>query len=128
LVDEYHITYEYTAGNTITFKSNDLKVREARSHLRIDTRVDGTRVVTDPGHTYKIFTFSSIISGATMDSLDTVQSGVIDYTGAYPRVTVLYWNGTTTETNIEVAITDLVATDLGSGWWHVAVTMEEKDQ
>ena len=128
MADEYQVTWEYSAGNSITFKSNDLRVQEIRSHLRIDTRVDGTRVVTDPGYAYKTFTFSSIISAATMNTLDSVLSGAITYSGAYPRITTLYWNGTTTETNIETAITSLQATDLGSGWWHVAVTMEEKDQ
>ena len=128
MADEYQVTWEYSAGNSITFKSNDLKVKEVRSHLQIDTRVDGTRVVTDPGYAYKTFTFTSIISAATMDTLDSVLSAAITYSGAYPRITTLYWNGATTETNIETAITDLQATDLGSGWWSVAVTMEEKDQ
>jgi hypothetical protein len=128
MADEYQVTYEYSAGNSITFKTNDLRVKEVRSHIKIDTRVDGTRVVTDPGYVYKSFSFTAIISGATMDTLDSVQSAAIDYTGAYPRITVLYWTGATTETNLEVAITDLIATDLGAGWWHVAITMEGKNQ
>jgi len=128
MADEYQVTYEYVNGSTITFKTNDLKITPVRSHLHIDTRVDGTRVVTDPGYTYNRFTFTAVISGATMDTLYGVQTGAITYSGAYPRITTIYWNGATTETNIEVALVDLQATDLGAGWWLVNIVMEEKDQ
>lgn len=127
MADEYQCTYEYTDGNTITFKTYDLKVTPVHPHLRIDTRVDGTRVVTDSGVSYRVITCTALIDGNTMDTLDSVQGAAIVYTGAYPRLTVLYWDGDSTETNIEVALVSCQATDLGS-WWHVSLTFEEKDQ
>jgi len=128
MADEYQVEYEYVNGSSIEFKTNDLKITPVRSHLKVDTRVDGTRVVTDPGYVHRKFTFSAVISGATMNTLHDIQVAAIVYTGAYPRITKIYWNGATTETNIEVALTDLTTLDLGAGWWLVNITMEEKDQ
>ena len=128
MVDEYQVIYEYTDGNTISFKTNDLTIDFTRPKMRVDVRVDGTIVVTDPGNSQKIFQFTARISGADMDTLNTVQSAAIVYTGDYPRIQKIYWNGATTETNIEVAMTELKALDKGAGWWAVAVTMVEKDQ
>jgi len=128
MVDEYQVIYEYSAAATISFKTNDLTITYTRPKMRVDVRVDGTIVVTDPGNSQKIFQFTARISGADMDTLNTVQSAAIVYTGDYPRIQKIYWNGATTETNIEVAMTELKVLDKGAGWWAVAVTMVEKDQ
>jgi len=126
MVDVYQCTYEYSAGNSISFKAW-LTVSYKRIEW-VDTRVDGTRVVTTTGQAYRIFTGTALIDGATMDTLDGVQMGAITFSGAYPRITVLYWNGATTETNIEVIMTNLQVIDKAQGWWNVALTLEEKDQ
>lgn len=129
MADEYQVIYEYSNGNTISFKTNNLKVSYHREFMRVVTRKDGTRVVIDPNDTqYRTFAFSAIISGNDMDTLDGVQMGSITYSGDYPRIQKIYWDGDSTETNVEVALTSLVATDLGKGWWNVDITMEEKDQ
>jgi hypothetical protein len=129
LADEYQIPWEYSDGNTISFKTNDLKITYHRRFMRVVTRKDGTRVVVDPNDTqYRVFSFSAVISGNTMDTLDGVMMGSITYSGAYPRITTLYWDGDSTETNIETAITSLATEDLGNGYWRVHITMEEKDQ
>ena len=128
MADEYQIQYEYSDGNTIDFKTNDLKISYHRHNLAVDTRVDGTRVVTDPNAAYRVFTFSAIISGNTMDTLDGVQMGSITYSGAYPRIQKIYWDGDSTESNIEVALTRLEATQVSHNAWRVNITMEEKDQ
>ena len=128
MVDEYQIEYEYAAGTSIEFKTNDLSIDIRRTGLRVDTRVDGTIVVTDTGASQMIFAFTSVISGATMNTLHGVQTGAIVYTGDYPRITKLYWSGASTEVNIEVAMTSLKAVDMGLGWWNVSITLVEKDK
>jgi len=128
MVDEYQVIYEYSAAATITFKTNDLKITYLRHKMRVDVRVDGTRVVTDPGLKQRLFTFTAVISGNDMDTLDSVQTGAIVYTGLYPRIQKIYWDGDSTETNVEVALTSLDVLDRGAGWWRVAITMAEKDQ
>ena len=128
MADEYQVIYEYTNGNTITFKTDDLRIEQVRSQLRVDTRVDGIRVVTDPGFSHKVFTFSAVRSGDDLDTLDGVQSGAITYSGAYPKIQKIYWDGDTFESNIEVALTSMVELDRGAGWWLMSITMEQKDQ
>ena len=127
MVDTYQIVYEYSAGNSISFKSNDMSVDYHRLEWT-DTRVDGTRVVTTTGIGWRTFSGTAIISGGTMDTLDGIQSGAIVFTGAYPRLTVIYWDGDSTETNVEVRMTTLRVLDKGQGWWLVALGFEEKDQ
>jgi len=127
MVDTYQIVYEYSAGNSISFKSNDMSVDYHRLEWT-DTRVDGTRVVTTTGIAWRTFSGSAYISGNTMDTLDGIQTGAIVFTGDYPRLTVIYWDGDSTETNVEVRMTSLRVLDKGQGWWLVAVGFEEKDQ
>lgn len=131
MADEYQIEYEYTDGNTISFKTNDLEIDYHRPTLKVDTRVDGTRVVTDTGAAYRTFTFSAVIKSTdpkNMKDLNDVQMGSITYSGAYPRIKKLYFDGTNTESNIEVALTSLKATQISHSSWRVNITLEEKDQ
>ena len=127
MADVYQIPWEYSDGNTISFKTNDLKVTYRRLEW-VDTRVDGTRVVTSTGQAWRIFNFTATISGDDMDTLDGVMMASITYSGAYPRITTMYWDGNSTETNIETIMTKLEVLDKGQGWWNVAITLEEKDQ
>ena len=127
MADVYQIPWEYSDGNSISFKTNDLKIAYRRLEWT-DTRVDGTRVVTSTGQAWRVFTFTSTISGNDMDTLDGVMMGSITYSGAYPRITTMYWDGDSTETNIETIMTKLEVLDQGQGWWNVAITLEEKDQ
>jgi len=128
MADEYQIQYEYSDGNTINIKVYQLKVRYHRYGMKISTRPDGKRYVDDPCVEYRVFTFAGYLDGDAMDTLDSVQMAAITYSGAYPRLKVLYWDGDSTETNIEVVIPDggLEVEDMGSGWWHISGTMEEK--
>jgi hypothetical protein len=128
MANEYQIIYEYTDGNTISFKTNDLSIQYIRHKLQVTPTIDGTIVVTDPAITQRIFTFSAIISGNDMDTLDGVQMASITYSGAYPKIQKIYWDGASTEENVEVAITSLTTSDQGGGWWKVNITMAEKDQ
>lgn len=121
------VVYEYSDGNSVTFKTNDLKISYKRLEW-VDTRVDGTRVVTSTGQAWRVYTCTSVITGDNMDTLDSVQMGSITFSGAYPRLTVIYWDGDSTETNQEVIMTDLTVLDQGQGWWLVSVTFEGKDQ
>ena len=81
--------------------------------------------VDDPGKAQRDFTFSSIISGANMNTLNTVQTAAITYDATYPRIQKIYFAGGTTLSNIEIAITSLVAKDMGNGFWQVNITMTE---
>ena len=128
MADEFQVEYEYSAGNTITFKTDDMRVAPVRPLLRVDTRVDGIRVVTDPGFSYRVITCTALIDGDTMDTLDSVQGAAIDYTGAYPRLKKIYWDGDSTETNVEVALMDMNEIDRGAGWWLMSLRFEGKDQ
>jgi hypothetical protein len=56
-----------------------------------------------------------------MDTLDSVQMASITYGADYPRIQKIYWDGDSTETNIEVALTRLEARDMGAGRWNVTV-------
>ena len=128
MADEYQVEYEYSAGNTISFKTDDMRVVTVRPDLRVDTRVDGTRVVTDSGISYRVITCTALLDGDTMDTLDAVQGAAIDYTGAYPRLKKIYWDGDSTETNVEVALMDMNEIDRGAGWWLMSLRFEGKDQ
>ena len=128
MVDEYQCEYEYSDGNTIQFKTDNLRPKIVRPGLKIDTRVDGTRVVTDPGFSYLLITCTAIVSGDTMDTLHSVQTGAITYSGAYPRLKKIYWDGDSTEANYEVALVDVDPFDLGAGWWLVSLRFEGKNQ
>jgi len=123
----YQIVYEYSAGNSITFPSNDMTVNYERLEW-VDTRVDGTRVVTSTGIGWRTFSGTARINGDTMDTLDGIQTGAITFSGAYPRLTVVYWDGDSTETNVEVRLARLQVLDKGQGWWDVSLFFEEKDQ
>jgi hypothetical protein len=128
MVDEYQCEYEYSAGSTISFKTNDLNPRIRRPGLHVDTRVDGTRVVSDTGASYLEITCSAVINGNTMDTLHSVQTGAIVYSGGYPRLKKIYWDGDSTEANYEVALMDVDPHDLNNGWWVVNLTFVGKDQ
>ena len=94
----------------------------------IDTRVDGVKVVSDPAYVQRIFSFGALITGATMNTLNTVQTAAIVYTGLYPRIVLIYLTGAKTLANTEIAITSLTATDRQNGMWWVDITMMEKSQ
>lgn len=127
MADEYQIEYEYTDGNTISFKARTT-IDIIRPHLRVTTRVDGTRVVTDSGQSYVVITAQALMDGNTVDTLYGVQTGAITYTGAYPRLKKIYWDGDSTEANIEVALMKTTLADQGDGWWTVTLRFEGKDQ
>jgi hypothetical protein len=122
MTDEYQVEYEYSAGNTIQFKTDDLNIEYIHPGYREDTRVDGTTIVTDPALSCKRFTFTSLLEGATMDSLDTVLTGAITY-GDYPRIKKIYWNGATTESNVKVGRAKVRTLDRGATYWYVSVTL-----
>lgn len=125
MADEYQIDWEYTNGNSIEFKTNDLQITWDRLYMSVEARPDGNLYVVDPGVVQRTFTFSSTLTGATLNTLNTVMTAAITYDATYPRITKIYFAGATTITNIECAMTSLTATDLGSGMWDVNVTLTE---
>ena len=125
MADEYQIDWEYTNGNSIPFKTNDLKISWERMFMDVHVRPDGNIYVVDPGKVKRTFTFSSVLTGSTLNTLNTVMTAAITYDATYPRIKTIYFAGATTLTNIECAMTSLVATDLGSGMWNVEAVLEE---
>lgn len=128
MADEAQVIYEYVDGSTISFKTNDLAISYHRHGLSISRRPDGKMYVDDPGIEYRMFSFSAIITGATLKTFHDVQMAAITYSGVYPRITKIRFDGGGSNeiTNIEVAIVSLTTTDLGNGFWNVQCTMEEK--
>jgi hypothetical protein len=126
MADEAQVIYEYTAGNTISFKTNNLRIKYDRLFMKVTARPDGKVYVNDPGKAQRTFSCSAIITGATMNTLNTVQTGSITYDSTYPRLTTIYFAGGTTITNIEVVVTELTATDAGNGYWNVDITFVER--
>ena len=126
MADEAQVIYEYINGSTISFKTSNLKITYYRIGMTVTTRPDGKRYVDDPGKPYRDFSCTSIITGATLNTLNTVQTAAITYDATYPRLTTIYFAGATTITNIEVALTELKVTDQGSGMWSVDVTFTER--
>ena len=128
MADEAQVIYEYTAGNTISFKTDNLTISYKRLFMTMTSRPDGKIYVDDPAKPQRTFSCTSIISGATLNTLNTVQTGSITYDATYPRLTTIYFAGATTITNVEVALTELKATDQGNGFWSVDVTFVERVQ
>ena len=127
MADEAQVIYEYTAGNTISFKTSNLTITYNRLFMTVTSRPDGKIYVDDPGKAQRTFSCTSIITGATLATLNTVQTAAITYDATYPRLTTINLaTGTTALTNIEVALTDLKVTDQGSGMWSVDVTFTER--
>ena len=125
MANEYQITYEYSNGNSVAFKTNDLTITYNRDGLVVSKRPDGNIYVDDPGIESRTFTFSAIISGADMNELNTVQMAAITYDATYPRITKIYFAGAVTITNIEVVCTAFSGSDLGNGWWNAQMTLTE---
>lgn len=126
MADEAQVIYEYTNGNTISFKTNNLSITYKRLFMTVTSRPDGKIYVDDPNKAQRIFSCTSVITGSTLNTLNTVQTAAITYDATYPRLTTIYFAGATTITNVEVVLTDLKATDLGSGMWSVDVTFMER--
>jgi len=126
MADEAQVIYEYSVGASISFKTNNLSITYKRLFMTVTSRPDGKIYVDDPGKAQRIFSCTSIITGATLNTLNTVQTAAITYDATYPRLTTIYFAGATTITNIEVVLTDLKATDLGNGQWSVDVTFAER--
>jgi len=128
MVDVYQVTFEYSAGNSVTFKTDNLTITYDRPFLSMTPRSDGAMIVTDAGVGVRSFAFSATITGAEANTLDGVLMAAIDYTGAYPRITVINWSGAATETNVEVFVTrnGCSLRDMGSGEWLCTMKMMEK--
>lgn len=128
MADEAQVIYEYSVGASVSFKTDNLMISYKRLFMTMTSRPDGKIYVDDPGKAQRTFTCTAIITGATMNTLNTVQTAAITYDATYPRLTTIYFAGVTTITNIEVALTELKATDQGNGFWSVDVTFMERVQ
>ena len=127
MADEAQIIYEYSAGNDVSIKSNDLKITYNRLFMTVTARPDGKIYVDDPAITQRVFTGTGIISGADMNELNTAQTAAITYSGLYPRIKKIYFSGAVTISNVEVVLMNgWSGTDQGNGFWNVSFTMTEK--
>jgi hypothetical protein len=125
MADEAQIIYEYTNGNDVSIKTNDLKISYKRHHVQRTARPDGKIYVDDPGIEQRIFTGTGVISGADQNEMNTVQMAAITFDGSYPRIKKIYFAGAVTISNIVIELTAFEALDLGSGFWEVSFEMQE---
>ena len=95
--------------------------------MTITARPDGKIYVDDPAIKQRIFTCTNaLIDGTAYNTLNTVQTGAIVYSGAYPRLTTINLKSGVTLTNIEVAVTFCKGSDAGNGYWWCELTFTEK--
>jgi hypothetical protein len=127
MADESQVIYEYTNGNTVEFKTDDLTIEIRRPLLKIYVLPDKKIKISDPAAYQRIFSCTSNISGADLKELHDVQIGAITYGAGFPRLQKVRFDGGGVNeiTNIEVALTSLKVTDVGAGRWDVAVTFTE---
>ena len=123
--DEAQIIYEYTVGNDVSIRTNDLTITYERVGVQGTLRPDGNFYVDDPGKARRIFTGTGIISGADQEEMNNVQMAAITFDGSFPRIKKIYFTGAKTLTNIVVELTAFSAGDLGFGFWNVTFTMVE---
>ena len=127
LADEAQIIYEYSSGNDVSIKTNDLVITYNRLFMTTTARPDGKIYVDDPAIIQRVFTGTGIISGADMNELNTVQTAAITYSGGFPRIKKIYFSGAVTITNVEVVLENgWSGRDMGFGFWAVSFTMTEK--
>ena len=128
MADTAQIIYEYASASTVSLFTDTFKFRVDRPGLSVDTRVDGTRVVTDTSAKVVFVQATGVMSGDDVNTLYGVQTGTIVYTGKFPRLTTINLDGDTTITNLEVACTLFEADDIGFGKWAARMNFESKDQ
>ena len=124
MADEAQVIYEYTNGNTVSIKTNDLVIEPRRLFVTITARPDGKIYVDDPGIVQRIFTGTGTIAGADAKELHDVQIAAITFDGTYPRIQKIYWTGAITTTNVPVS-GQFKFSDRGSGNWGVTFTLTE---
>jgi len=124
MANESQIIYEYTNGNTVEIKTNDLSIDMQRLYVNVVARPDGKIYVDDPGIVQRVFTGTGTIVGADANELHDVQNASITFDGTYPRIQTITWKSGTTETNISVT-GHFVFGDLGSEFWSVKYTLTE---
>ena len=64
MANESQIIYEYTNGNTVEIKTNDLSIDMQRLYVNVVARPDGKIYVDDPGIVQRVFTGTGTIVGA----------------------------------------------------------------
>jgi len=124
MADEAQIIYEYTNGNDVSIKTDDLKIDPRRLFVQITARPDGNIYVDDPAIIQRIFTGTGTIEGSDANELHDVQIASITFDGTYPRIKKIYWKTGATEDNIPVS-GHFVFGDLGFGMWTVSFTLTE---
>ena len=125
MADEAQIIYEYTNGNDVSIKTNDLTISYMRHGVQRTIRPDGNKYTDDPSIEYRVFSGTGIISGADQNEMNTVQMAAITFDASFPRIKKIYFTGATTLSNIVVELTHFSSNDLGFGFWEVSFTMEE---
>ena len=124
MADEAQIIYEYSVGNDVEIKTNDLKIDIQRLFVRETARPDGNIFNDDPAIPQRIFTGTGIILGADANELHDVQIASITFDGSFPRIKKIFWTGAIFEANIPV-VGQFMFNDLGFGYWDVTYTLRE---
>jgi len=127
MADTPQVVFEYSAGNSLSFFTENFSIEWNRVHAYVDVRVDGSIYVSDADIVQRTFRCTAKnVTGSTVNTLNTVYMAGIDYSGAYPRLTTIYLAAATTLTNVEVFLKKPKATDMGQGYWMVELEFVEK--
>jgi len=127
MADTPQVVFEYSAGNSLSFFTENFSIEWDRPHMYIDVRVDGSIYVSDADIVQRTFRCTAKnVTGSTVNTLNTVYMAGIDYSGAYPRLTTIYFAAATTITNVEVALKKPKVIDMMNGYWMVELEFVEK--
>lgn len=128
----YQVTYEHDAAEAhITLTTNNLKVTwifPDKIVHRATGGAAGEGKVIDLNKTYRVFSGSSSLSAADLKEMDTQirPASAPDYSGLYPRLTVVKLGAGEEWTNVEVVCTGFSGTMRGDGKWLVQFEFTEK--
>ena len=128
----YQVTYEHdNAEAHIEFTTNNLKIAynfPGKMVHRATGGAAGEGKVIDLNKTFRVFSGSSTLTAANFKEVDTQirPASAPDYTGAYPRLTVVNLGAGQSWTNVEVVCTGFSGTMRGDGQWIVTFEFTEK--
>ena len=128
----YQVTYEHDVAEAhIDLTTNNLKVVwmfPGKEVIRATGGAAGEGKVIDLNKTYRVFSGSSTLTAAEFKEMDTQirPAAAPDYTGAYPRLTVVNLGAAESWTNVEVVCTGFSGMMRGDGNWIVTFEFTEK--
>lgn len=120
------IEFEYSAGNTVSLPTDNLEIDYQRHRMKFDISADGDIMVNDQNIPQRTFSCSCLLDASKAKELNDHYVSDISYGDTYPKITTLYWEGETTETDILCAIASMKIVSRVDGQWNVSITLKER--